>query len=89
MTVKMRIIEAKQKRGNVSRWQPVYAQLLSLPVGKTLEVNLGSYAEAEKLKNAMYTYAKRHAFKVSVCYGMASKTSTTLYIERLGGDGNS
>ena len=87
MTVKMRVIEAKSKKGNVSRWQPVYAQLLSLPAGKTLEVNLGSDAEAEKLKNAVYTYARRHAIKVSVCYGMASKTSTTLYIEVT--DGNS
>lgn len=86
MSVKMRVIDEKQKRGNVSRWQPIYTQLLSMPAGKTLEVNLSSYTESEKLKNAVYTYAKRKGFKVSICYGVGSPTNAVLYIERLDND---
>lgn len=81
--LKIKVVEARPKRGNASRWQQVRENLLNLPDGKVLEVNLSSYDEAEKLKNAIYRYAMRNNFKVSIHYGVGTPTSALLYIQRL------
>jgi hypothetical protein len=79
MPIKMRVIEEKQKRGNVSKWTGIYKNILSLPQGKVLEIELSSRVEAVKLRSAIYTYAARHNFKVSGYLGEGA----ILYIERI------
>lgn len=79
MPIRMRVIDEKQRRGNVSRWQDIYKNILNLPKGKILEVELANRAEAVKLRSAIYNYAARHNFKVSGYLGEGS----ILYIERL------
>lgn len=81
------LVKLDKRPRNKSKYYHVYEILLNLPKGKAVTVDLDSFDDADRLKSAVYNYARRHGFNVSMRFVPNNQPNgPTILIERIDDD---